>query len=46
VHTVLGSDGALNPLAFNVVLSDDGVGIQPGTAEYRVGIQNGAAINS
>ena len=37
-HTVLGSDGDLNPLAFNVVLSDDGVGIQPGTAQYRVGI--------
>lgn len=44
-HSVLGSAGELNPLNFNVVMSDDGVGLDVATAEYRVGILNGAAVN-
>src|SRR5262249_54829172 len=41
-HSVLGSAGELNPLLINVAVSDDGVGIQSGTTQYRVLLRNGA----
>src|SRR5262249_11149718 len=44
-HGVLGSSGVLNPLSWNVVVSDDGVGIQPGSAQYRVLVKDGQALD-
>ena len=41
---VLGSAGLLNPLQSNWVVSDDGVGIAPGTTQLRVTRRNGAAV--
>lgn len=35
-HAVLGSSGTLNPLQWNVVVTDDGVGIKAGTLQYRI----------
>jgi hypothetical protein len=38
---VLGATGNLNPLRVNLLVSDDGVGIEPGTSQARVTIRNG-----
>lgn len=40
---VLGSTGNLNPLKTSFVVSDDGVGIEPGTQQARVTIRSGAS---
>ncbi|NJM90815.1 MAG: hypothetical protein HC863_00525 [Myxococcales bacterium] len=42
---VLGAAGALNPLQSNWVVSDDGVGIAPGTTQLRVTLKNGTAVS-
>jgi hypothetical protein len=39
---VLGSTGNLNPLKASFVVSDDGVGIEPGTSQARLTIRNGS----
>jgi hypothetical protein len=39
---VLGSTGALNAIKLNLVMSDDGVGVAPGTEQVRVSIKNGS----
>ena len=39
---VLGATGNLNPLKVSFAVSDDGVGIQPNTAQARLTIRNGA----
>jgi hypothetical protein len=38
---VLGSTGNLNPMRVNLLVSDDGVGIEPGTSQARVTIRSG-----
>jgi hypothetical protein len=43
-HGVLGSAGPLNPIALNVVVADDGVGVAPGSAQYRVLFNNGTTL--
>jgi hypothetical protein len=43
-HTVLGSSGVLNPIAVNAVVSDDGVGVVPGSVQYRVLRNTGSAL--
>jgi hypothetical protein len=43
-HTVLGSSGVLNPIAVNAVVSDDGVGVVPGSIQYRVLRNTGSAL--
>ncbi|TMQ04842.1 MAG: hypothetical protein E6J91_42295 [Deltaproteobacteria bacterium] len=44
-HSVIGSSGALNPLSVNIAVSDDGVGIKPNSAQYRVLRNNGATLD-
>jgi hypothetical protein len=43
-HSILGSRGPLNPLAVNAFASDDGVGILPGSVQYRVLFNNGTSL--
>jgi hypothetical protein len=43
-HAVLGSSGVLNPIAVNTVVSDDGVGVVPGSVQYRVLRNTGSAL--
>jgi hypothetical protein len=44
-HGVLGSAGPLNPIALNVVVADDGVGVKPGSAQYRVLFNTGTTLD-
>jgi hypothetical protein len=43
-HGILGSRGPLNPLAVNAFASDDGVGILPGSVQYRVLFSSGTSL--
>ncbi len=41
---ILGSAGTLNPIKTSFAVSDDGVGIEPGTAQARLTIRNGPTV--